>query len=182
MEINLGNFLPIVKLKNCASKDETRYHLTGVSFNLKTRIGQATDGHLLAESNPLPECDCTAQVGDPESVIIAPEALAALAKVKPGMHHMTTVTITRKETCVNQPGFSQCWQNIDGSFPNCAQVYPKGEVVVTIGLDADLLVRVADAIKELKGKGGVKISITDKNSPILVETAFGRGLVMPMRL
>lgn len=186
MKIKLEHFQQIIPLRLAASTDETRFHLCGVNFNLKTGTGTATNGHAMAEAKAnleTAETDFT----DPDSVIIPSEALAAIAKVKPRDIGLTTISISKDKTCLNQPGFEQCWNNINGTFPNtdCIWDQNKGDAIAEIGIDAELLVAAARAIKSIdsrKGNALIKIKFFDKHSPVVIESQERRGLVMPCRL
>lgn len=69
-------------------------------------------------------------------------------------------------------------------YPNTDQIWPKGDAIAEISFNAELLALVAKALNTNGGKSlGVKLTIRDRLSPIVVECgADARGVVMPMRL
>lgn len=196
MKISLSALLPVVQLQTCASDDTTRPQMCGVRFNLKTGLGEATDGHVIASRKADMSCveSQDREASDPEAVTIPNAALVALARVKAKDRHAAIVTITKEQTCLSLHGASQCWPNEIDRFPDTESIWPKEKSAeekaeagtLEVCFDAALLLAVATAMRNMEsGKKhlGVRIRVTkDKYSPIEVFAGEAKALVMPMLL
>lgn len=191
MKINLENFMHIVNLRHAASTDETRYHLNGVHFNLKTGLGEATDGHILTQAQ-IGLTDENREENDPESLIIPPQALTAMAKVKKKEKHMFTVKLSFKSISLQGLETNMTWELIAGTFPRKLNTSPiwdstKSSETFSVSFNPELLAKIHEALKDDKeSKENLGLTFTfnskDNKSPIAIRRGDKKALLMPMRM
>lgn len=183
MKINLENFMHIVNLRHAASTDLTRYHLNGVHFNLKTGIGEATDGYILTQAQ-IGLSDENREENDPESLIIPPQALTAMAKVKNKEKHMFTVKLGFKNISLKGPETNMIWELINGTFPNTKSIWDSenSSETFSVSFNPELLAKIHDALK-MDDKESVVLTFTfnakNNKSPIAIKRGDKKALLMP---
>lgn len=153
----------------------------------------ACDGHILSELTLVDEDLNTAMaaaskfrgIADDSSWLIPLEALPVLKLMKKNTILPCVENAGKVE--IGFPGLIVTLKTAQelqfDKYPNTDQIWPKGDAIAEIALNAELLALVAKALNTNGGRSmGVKLLIRDKLSPIVVECgANGRGLVMPMR-
>lgn len=180
-EVTVTELLPIFRLIKSASKDDSRINICGVHFDLEKGIGLATNGHLLSEC-VLAEFEPIA-VG--EKAFIPPEACKMALKIKETQTGFYKVEFLDKKIAISGLGERYEFPLVDATFPDTAPIWPKEDKkpIQEIGLDPELLLAIADSLRENKRQKGVKLLIPgDNTSPIGIKMNGQRALLMPMRL
>lgn len=194
-----------------ASKEETRYYLNGVFFEInggKLHL-ISTDGHRLIkipveiEGKKKPE----------DMKFIIPSSLIAKIKKARGADTVE-LTIQKDEITISYDGGTFTDKAIDGTFPDYTRVIPDQDATVKteqarrkklaqkvaaaefaqsagvfeIGFNPKYLADFAKVNELLGFKGsGVRLSATDEKSPVLVTMGGGMrdqylAVLMPMRV
>lgn len=177
-------------LQGVASSDATRYNITGVFFDGERKCAVATNGHALAVK-PLPD----AQPHD-EAAPIFP--LGKIAELPTAKKSRFAADWTLNEKGINEADPGESVKFVDGTFPQWQDAdmsIRNREPVATVGISADLLLRLAKAIEAPShdSKFVVQLDIYEseegKNGlifsrPIRVSGGAngGYGLIMPARL
>jgi DNA polymerase III sliding clamp (beta) subunit (PCNA family) len=169
---------PKYKLEKVVSKDETRTNITVIKLDATTRFGQcavATNGRSMAIV-PV-EFDQGSAPND--KGLINVEALQASRKVKHAAGNMTLNGAIELPDGRKFPRPSAA----DHSYPNWEAVLPKEKATLSVGVNAKLLLELAQAI----GSETVRLDFIDALSPITVtpcgyNAQGGHGVIMPMRI
>jgi DNA polymerase III sliding clamp (beta) subunit (PCNA family) len=175
--------LPKGKIELAASLDESHYTLKAVKLDVENKRMLATDGHILAI--------VPTEVADTDhSGLIAVDSFKQIrAMQKRAKSVPVTIAVNGKAVATGR-GETAEYELVSGTFPNADAVIPKGEKyegAPTIGLNVDLLMRLAKALGADEAHQGavVKLWIKDGNSVVLVKTDENPdaiGAIMPVRV
>lgn len=171
--------LPNTQIELAASTEESRYTLRAVKFDVEGKRIMATDGHILAI------VPCEPAEGD-HSSLIPLDAMKAIRTMERASKHVPVQVTTNGKITAKGGGGTSEFEAMEGQFPNVDMVVPKdGAWTLTIGLDAELLYKLAKAITP-KGEGLiVKLQIKDGQSSVKVTTSKlegAIGVIMPCRV
>lgn len=191
----------IVAAFNTASKDVTRYNLTGVLIereggeaNLEGIKIVGCDGHKLSVSiqNDSELCELLGE----RKYLVTPDDLRLIKLVIKDFGKLSNIPSKLEgETIVlGADSFSsftvklktQAAQRL--TYPDYNQVIPRNEspYTVEVSFNPEYLLQVAKSLKDMDSRTDrvtLKINPSDKYSPIMVKsTGQGMGLVMPMKV
>lgn len=175
--------LPESKIESAASQLESRYMLRAVKFDAEGKRMLATDGHILAivpvETN---DNDCTG--------VLSLETIAAARLAQKQSKSIPINLHVNGKATIEAPGEIKIEHPLmEGKFPKCDEVVPKFEGPCTIAFNVDLLLRLADALKQKETGKHIKprivqLWIKDRESTVLVKIrgSEGIGVIMPCRV
>ena len=175
-----------------ASKEETRYYLCGVYFEMKGSLVNlvATDGHRLIRIPTFLENP--EQFEDMKDVkFIIPNALIDRIKTVRGLTHCD-ISICDKIITINYDHADFKAEEIDGTFPAYERVIPKipkKHVGTTeIGFNPKYLADFAKVNEALGHRSaGVRMTLITDSDPAIITMGGGNrdlylGVLMPMRV
>lgn len=171
--------IPEAKIELATSQEASRYTLQAVKLDVEQKKLIATDGHILA-------CIPAEVAADDHSALIALDVMKSLRAIKKQQKHGEPQVTTNGKITVESLNTRSEFPLAEGSFPNYEAVKPKMEGPHTIGIDAALLLRLAQALSgdNTSKQARVKLWIKDANSAIGVQVndAGAWGAIMPVRL
>ena len=193
-----------------ASKEETRYYLNGVLFEIENKQGHvvATDGHRLIKI-PLQERGHKIK-GDDQKVIIPREMIDKIKLVR-GVEMCDLLFSSTGAIEIEYDGTTYKCQAVDGTFPDYKRVIPDQDAdaktkqaarkrmtkaqmeadakdIFEVGFNPKFLADFAKLNETLGYKGaGVRLKTTDSQSPAIITMGGGMAdqylaVLMPMRV
>lgn len=193
-----------------ASKEETRYYLNGVLFEIENKQGHvvATDGHRLIKI-PLQERGHKIK-GDDQKVIIPRDMIDKIKPVR-GVEKCDLLFSGSGAIEIEYDGTTYKGQAVDGTFPDYRRVIPDQEAdaktkeaarkkmtkaqledectdIFEIGFNPKFLADFAKVNETLGFKGaGVRLKTTSPQSPTIITMGGGMvdqylAVLMPMRV
>lgn len=192
--------IPQAKIELAVSAEESRYTLQAVSLDVAEKCMIATDGHILAcvpvETNP-----------EDHSALISLDVMKQLRAIDKQHKYAKPDIKTNGKISVETGNVKSEFPLAEGKFPNWQAVKPKlDEPVnwedvtteindkgktrltgpVTVGIDAALLLKLAQALSEdcTAKKAHIKLWIKDDKSGVGVRVSGSDawGVIMPVRL
>ena len=178
-----------------ASKDETRYNLTGVCVDPVNSNVAATNGHFLAVVSVVKDVGDESPQNIAGETIIEAKALSAALKALPKKGTVATTTVGVLKEGDDRVRLQNCTAThvgsiLAGPFPKVDQVIPP-QSEHKVGLSAVYLRTIADYVVKhatQEGKGITVYLPTDPLSPVRFEATVGDTadtavfVLMPMRL
>lgn len=164
-------------LSNVASDDATRYHLNCIESTPLTNnkvLLKACDGHILSQCEVEDGALFSAGV-----VYIHREHLAFLKLVKKS-HRFTLPCVITKNS-IEIEGKEIVTQDTT-NYPKTDALWPKGEDVFEVCIDAELLLNLVNGLKEDRRQKGAHLVFKNGTSGIQVYVGESKGLLMPMRI
>lgn len=185
--IKRGTIERIIKLFNCASKDETRLHITGVNICASDDgiILQGCDGYIMGRY--LVSDDGLKEILGGKSIIIAPDSLGTLKGLLKSNKHITEFGIYWYNESLRIGDYPIVLINRD--YPRTDHLIPSVDGCFELAFDAELLMRLAKSMVQSKksdGKIRLFINTEDKKSPIVIksfeQSDFNVGVLMPLKI
>lgn len=174
------------------SMEKSRYTLTSIHVTKTETV--ATNGHYavritvpqVAEPNPADVPDHAPFLLEGKQAITIGKALGkdGMASVAPNNAEGAFSVAVPDGTVYHAP-------HIPGSFPNVDAIAPTGDPIVTFGVQAEYLAKLAKAFSDFQsdktGIRKIKVSVYDKGRPLKMEATNDAGqtmtvLLMPVRL
>jgi DNA polymerase III sliding clamp (beta) subunit (PCNA family) len=166
-----------------ASPYESRYTLKAVKLDVENKRMLATDGHILAI--------VPTEVADTDhSGLIAVDSFKQIRAMQKRAKTIPVNIAVNGKAVATGKGETAEYELVSGQFPNADAAIPKGatyEGAPTIGLNVDLLMRLAKALGADEAHQGtiIKLWIKDGSSAVLVKTDENPeavGVIMPVRV
>jgi hypothetical protein len=197
------HYMPVAVLRavlrafQCASEDVTRSHIGGVYVHRSPIAGSvfvvSTNGWTMARTRfDAPEL--FAMLPEKHGVMFARETMPVIKAILKDQGKIGGVRIMPEGSGIVVRSISGLVVSAARTdlFPDYTQVMPLDrEDTFSIGLNPDLLIALADAIRDNPKKKGSAVGITlhfgDELSPVVIRTLPGEsceaiGVIMPMRL
>lgn len=171
--------IPAAKIELAGSQEGSRYTLQAVKLDVQEKAMIATDGHIMAY--------VPVQV-EPEdhSALIGLDVMKQLRAIKKQQKVGEPEVRTNGKIEVTSLNSKSEFPLTEGQFPNWQAVKPAMTGPATIGIDAALLLRLAQALNgEATNKQAiVKLWIKDANSAVGVQVSDSQawGAIMPVRV
>ena len=171
--------LPESKIESAVSQEKSRYILQAVKFDVEGKRFLATDGHILAvvptEVEP-----------EDHSCLIHLDTIKNIRAMQKRAKSVPVNIVTNEKITATGVGETAEYEPVVGRFPNCDMIIPKEERALTFSFDADLFMRLVDALKakeagRFAGKRIVKLYVKDNQSAVVVKVSGEEsfGLIMP---
>lgn len=187
--INAGELSAAIKrLKPFMSKEETRYYLNGIYFELLEGSDDinlvATDGHKLGV---LTEHVDRLEGFDGEiKAIIPAKGLDTMLAMLKGVKEDWPITLRFSDdgrlVLIDTPDEKGEFKLIDGTYPDYRKVIPSDPANFTIGLAKAQAKEAMKALAGHKEKEGMRWELTDDGSPLTLRSEKETVVVMPMRI
>lgn len=181
----------IVQAFNCASEDETRYHLCAVLVTAKTNpstvVIEATDGHVLSRVEIAD--DFALDIGEHRLLVMRDQLPALKIILKSHKRIPVPASWINGRLVIGVQEVSGCQVEIKTDkehglkYPDLNQLWPKQERKWRIGIDPELLTALHKAMQD--GNGHTKNVIIegyDEISPLVIKCGDNKGILMPVRL
>lgn len=170
--------IPKSKIELATSQEPSRYTLQAVHYDAEKKRFAATDGHILAV--------IPAEVSEGDhSGLISLDTMKALRQLQKPSKIALEVS-TNGKISAEWGGSKIENEYATGTFPDIDRVMPKFDGKPTIGIDAALLIRLAQALSEncTNKRAVVSLWIKDANSAIGVKVgdSDAEGVIMPVRV
>ena len=174
--------LPVGKIEQAASTEESPYTLKAVKLDVENKRMMATDGHILAIV-PV-EVDATDHSG-----LLSVDSMKQIRAMQRRSKSIpVNIAVNGKATATGKSETSE-FELVTGQFPNVDAVIPTGkkyEGPATVCFNVDSLVRLAKALGADEAHQGtiVQLWIKDASSPVLVKTSENPeaiGVLTPCR-
>lgn len=192
--------IPAAKIEMAVSAEESRYTLQAIKLDTENKCFVATDGHILA-------CVPAEVSADDHSVLIGLDTWKQLRAIAKQNKYVQPEVATNGKVTVESAGCKSEFPLAEGQYPNWQAVKPKMDSPVswedvkpemdaktgryrvggplTIGIDAALLLKLAQAISEnnTSKRAIVKLVIKDDKSGVGVQVSGSDawGVIMPVR-
>lgn len=167
--------LPETEIELAAGKDELRYTLKAVKFDVEGKRIMATQGHILA----IVPCEPSK---DDHSALIPLDAVKNIRAMQKRAKSVPVEVHTNSKITAQGPGEQAEFEAMNGQFPNVDMVVPKDDAAtLTIGINAELLYQLARAITPKGESLIVKLQIKDAQSSVKVTSTLkgAVGVIMP---
>ena len=188
MTIKKQTLLSIIGALKCASKDLTRYHLTGVYIDTKNIV--TTDGHKMVI---IPHGETIFK----ESYWIGPEQIPILKLVlKSYPKSIDDIQCLTVDGGINVLGFGdtpittllKTAKSQSINYPNYQTIIPTHDDTLKVSLNAEYILQVAESLKTTSKFPNVTFNFKsagvgiDHLSPVMVKMDGNMGVIMPCRM
>jgi DNA polymerase III sliding clamp (beta) subunit (PCNA family) len=180
------------KIKPFMSTEETRYYLCGVYFEYENRLlkATATNGHILCTMEWELAAEDDGISSEPFKIICPSSAVNNLIKIisaKKASDMGVLMHVSDDLRSIEFDFFDYKYKTntVDGSYPNCSNVIPKGKESLQKGLNASYLVDVLKALNNSPVDIEVDDSTNAASQPHLFSSKDEDGIkcvIIPMRV